>query len=747
MPTDTLGRSARMIVVRVPHSTRPVLAVWLIVTITVVVWSLLQAQPIEQRTLYSDVSTHVMIAGSVWHDGDLEYSLDDLARFREDFPAESGPRGLFFKKAASGALVFAKPYLYGASAAPFYGWLGVDGFMMLNGLCLFVIGVAVTLALVPAFGTVWALVAALGFTLPGPFLAWVPVPHPDLFIAALLAAAGFLILQAQPLLQWPRLVGAVLLGAAIHEKPAFIVLVPFMLLAMPGPSRSLAKWLGVVVLTAASWLAFSSPNLIADGTLLAYQGDRFYAGRAPFPLEEGWVLPTTPGITGHVFSLTLLATSLLGNLTLLPEKLVDFFVGRQTGILVYFPVALLLLLAGLRYQLQRGLWLLFGFFLYLGLHWLAFPTNGYGGVGSYGPRYMMQALPLVALAFLRVVPDFGMRRFLGWQIALVVACVFALGVHQRAFAMDNSLVRMHARWFVERPLSLFPSENWLLPSTASPLRHIYEHGPSRRETLYDKSVLDGEVAMRRFFAGHGDRKILFQLGEPRPVSALELWPVGNEMVTVRKDGTILWRGELAAGQPVRIDPLYMKFEAQAFDLLSKNFIRRTYLEVISSRPAEHPPLLRFSKELRVFDAFGRDIEVAAFAAHGVSLLRGWSTIEPWGVWSQGGLAQLVLRSGEAAGAYEAILRMHAYVPAEDPLRRVRVSVNGRELENLEFSPGEGERELKFNFRIEPGEEYINLGFKILNPVSPAMLGRGGDGRMLGVGLKGIKLKRIEDGNG
>lgn len=128
------------------------LSIWLFIGVALLTWALGVATSKNERTIYSDIATHVMIASSVWEDGDLKYSLDDLNRFREDYPIVSGPRGLFLKQAGDGSLFFAKPYLYGAVAAPFYGLLGIDGFIVLNVLCLVAIGLTAGFALRSTLG-------------------------------------------------------------------------------------------------------------------------------------------------------------------------------------------------------------------------------------------------------------------------------------------------------------------------------------------------------------------------------------------------------------------------------------------------------------------------------------------------------------------------------------------------------------------------------------------------------------------
>ena len=92
---------------------RVFLAIWLMLGSVLLAWALGVATPKSERMVYHDVATHVMIGSSVWGDGDLVYTLEDLQRFRDDYPAADGPSGLYLKQASDGFLYFSKPYLYG----------------------------------------------------------------------------------------------------------------------------------------------------------------------------------------------------------------------------------------------------------------------------------------------------------------------------------------------------------------------------------------------------------------------------------------------------------------------------------------------------------------------------------------------------------------------------------------------------------------------------------------------------------
>ncbi len=88
---------------------------------------------------WSDGATYYAMAASLAFDGDLEFRAEDLARVRQAYPG--GPQGVFLKRVASAdggtRLVYAKPLVYPAVAAPLVRVLGADrGLLLLNAIVL-----------------------------------------------------------------------------------------------------------------------------------------------------------------------------------------------------------------------------------------------------------------------------------------------------------------------------------------------------------------------------------------------------------------------------------------------------------------------------------------------------------------------------------------------------------------------------------------------------------------------------------
>lgn len=124
---------------------------------------------------------------------------------------------------------------------------------------------------------------------------------------------------------------------------------------------------------------------------------------------------------------------------------------------------------------------------------------------------------------------------------------------------------------------------------------------------------------------------------------------------------------------------------------------------------------------------------------------GWSRPESWGAWSNGVEANLILPVKPSVRGKPLRVRIQgiAFVPAEDPIRRVQVYAGGTQLESWTFeNPDNGfDRDFTVPAELTAGEEPLVITFRIENPSSPLSLGLSGDGRQLGIGLTRIRLAR------
>lgn len=712
-------------------------------------WALTLATPKAERVLYSDQATHVMIAASVWNDIDLKYSLEDLHRFREHYPKETGPRGLFLKQGVSDDLFYAKPYIYGMIAAPFYAVFGVDGFVIFNVICLVLIGSVVGLVLSGVVGTGWGLFASLAFVLPSAFLPWVFVVHPDLFIAALLAVGSYLLLNDKTSRGW-QIVAALILGAALHEKITFLLAIPFVALAIPAVGWGRRVLIGAVIIF--SWLLFTGVDLAVDGSFLSYQGLRFVVPGAPFPLEVGWT-PPARSMTAHVFDPIAVVLAIVGNLSLLPEKLIDFLVGRQTGIIPYFSLAFGLLIIRPFFVWGRSAIVLLGFFAYLLLHWLVFPTNGYGGAGSYGSRYMLQALPLIPISFIGVAPRPYLNKLPATldilKFFLAGLTIFALIIQQRIFIQGHESVMRYLEANVSPPLNAFRLEKWLLPFTLGLSSSYLDETDKGRFRIYRPDETNRGSWSRIGADSVNSSFVLYKNDAQKKFPPVSLVLPVDAKVHISSSGHVVWSGVVSAAQPQRIEIDGLVHFRSAFDLLFKRHIALAELVVKAELAGAYADEQRRAVSLRfdappppLFEAVGERLTVTEFVAHGADLRAGWSQLEPWGIWSDGNFADIYLRVGEGRQKFLVELGAHAYVPSRRQALEVEFRCSGAKPRRVLFEQG-ASKSIELTCEKPQHHEYLLVTAVVRNPTSPQAEGQSTDSRRLGVGLKTFKIELVE----
>ena len=86
--------------------------------------------------LFGDEAVYYMMAQSFAGDLDLEYSRKDLMRVYES-GWHAGPQGVFLTRLENGKIYYAKSFAYSLLLAPFLTLFGMNGFLILNMLMLF----------------------------------------------------------------------------------------------------------------------------------------------------------------------------------------------------------------------------------------------------------------------------------------------------------------------------------------------------------------------------------------------------------------------------------------------------------------------------------------------------------------------------------------------------------------------------------------------------------------------------------
>lgn len=704
----------------------------MVVGVLVLLSALWGKRPDAQWQPFGDQSSHLMATMSLWHDFDLQYTREDLDRFNARFPAAQGPRGAFLKLNADGALYFAKPPLFAVLAAPFYGLLGTSGLVVFNLLALALMAMLTVQSIRETYGQPMAEAMAAALFLLGPFMAWSMVAHPDVLIALLLFAGGFLLLRRT---DHPTLLASgLLLGLAVSEKPTFALLLPF--LWMAAPSHRVAH-LGVLALgLALGWMLPASLQLYQDGHLFSYLGVRFGLEQAPFPLEPGWV-PPTGNTVAHVFAVPELAKALLSNLHLVPEKLLDLLLGRQTGLLPYFPVVLVLVLGAVLSWRRRALALVVAFLLHHLLLALAFPTNGFGGAQSYGSRYLMQTLPLLPLALLAATPHARAPRVLAGLGAFAVALTLVL--QHRTLPPSEDTVARPGRFLTQPPGTWFRLEPSLLPWLPMEDPGFRTPSPAREASLFFPDGSERGMLTVGAQGGHS-ALVLHQHDATRPLPRLTLAVSAPVQASVFQGARRVWQGALTPGRPQHLPDLPAPLHHHAYDLFSQRQVRWDDITIYwEPRGTGAPPLqalVEFEKPPpQSFPAPGTFIAPSAFRSNGIRTRFQWSHVEDWGMWTDGGYAEIELPLPAPGESLEVTLRARAVVTAERPLQQVEVLVNGRPFTTWAFST-DSPQDLTLPVAAFPEGRAI-IGFRVRDPVSPRALGLGADDRRLGLGLLGL----------
>ncbi|UJW81806.1 hypothetical protein [Hydrogenophaga sp. SL48] len=718
---------------------------WLLIA-SAVLFSALNGK-VQDRdwTPFSDQSSHLLAAMSVWHDRDLKFEKIDLDRFNARFPAAGGPKGTFLKQSPSGDFFYAKPVLYALLTAPFYGVFGTSGFILFNLLAIALMASLTFRIATPVYGAWQAHGMTAALFLLGPFMAWAMVIHPDILISALLFGGGYLLLTGHT--RTALLAAGGLLGMALYEKPTFAVILPLLFLAMP--SLSFRKMVLAALGVSVGWLLPTAINLSQDAHMLAYQGVRYGLQRGPFPFEAGWI-PPLPLKQAHIFEPANLQLALQQNMALLPQKLRDFALGRQTGLIPYFPVALVFLFTAVAKRNRLSWMVCAGLAGYLLLNALAFPSNGFGGGQTYGSRYLMQALPLIVLALLPVdqrPPESAKPR---WRrgarsSAAVIAIALTIAIQHRSFPPNGVNVENPTPFLTTFPGILFPLEESLLPfiPVYSPkfnllsegeeaslfLTEGFEHG-----TAKDK---DGHIGMTFTVFLHDTEKRIPPIRVISSIPATMTANIGNRHAL---------QGSVGQSEDPFIELHPTDLRHKAFDLLSGKMTRwgtvRVTLNAVTENSSSAFATVDFRRPLPSgAPRLDTDIGTGAFSSQGIETRFGWSQDPAWTqwIWTDGPYAELRIPvPAGVSSAMDVSVEAHSFLAPGHAQQQVEVYVDGQHLQDWKFDSPEPQR-LLLTVDNAASKDAIRLGFKPLNPAVPHDLGLGKDMRKLGMALHSIRL--------
>lgn len=125
--------------------------------------------------------------------------------------------------------------------------------------------------------------------------------------------------------------------------------------------------------------------------------------------------------------------------------------------------------------------------------------------------------------------------------------------------------------------------------------------------------------------------------------------------------------------------------------------------------------------------------------------QGWSHLESWGVWSEGNTAVLNLKTLHPDKPVKLRIQIEAetYVNEKHPLQRVGLTVAGQPAATWEVHYPESKLVESVVVSLNAGQD-MPLVFSLPDAISPHTVGESTDTRLLGIGLKALKIEVLDD---
>jgi hypothetical protein len=340
------------------------------------------ANDFREHTIAGDQVSFLWQAQSLANSGhDLTYDQADFERFA-DLDWGEQPSGLFFQRYQDG-WAFAKPYGYSLMAAPALAVFGdVRGMAVANAFLLLALTAVIVAILRTRYrGAVVPLVTGAFLLVAQPYL-YAYVLHAELFLALLTAVTLGLVL-------WYWRSGNVVLALlafagmafGVSEKP------PMLALFLPVVVLVLVQQRGWWPRLGATWNPYSGERYAA-ALGVPFDGQATHAPRAWRNAERD-----------RYFTTDVIDRAVNRSPNRL-EILAWYFFGRHTGLLVFLPTGLFLLVAALaRWRhLDARAWAVLGGIVGYILFYVLLLPRAYVGGASLGNRYFLQIAPSIIVA-------------------------------------------------------------------------------------------------------------------------------------------------------------------------------------------------------------------------------------------------------------------------------------------------------------------------------------------------------------
>lgn len=381
-----------------------------------------------------DEGTYFAMIESAALDGDLEFARPDLDRV--EAASQPGRKYLILHRVGE-RFFYSKPAAYPLLAAPFFRLAGRNGLLLFN---CFVLGLSLWLAWIylERLGSGAAALALATFAGAGALLGYLAWTMSDaLQVACALAGTALCLggavrsesneqaahaVLAHRLAPW---IGGALLGLLTAMRITNLVIAVAVLGALVLKRRWSSATVAGIALAATLGLTFGLNHQLLDAAR------PYKTVRASFDPGSGY-----PGGTSGARSLRRFEGKTLATVRIFPEvrprvtlyAAFYFLVGRHTGLLVYLPASLVLLLAASHKPDRVTLALLAGAGCLSAIYLLWLPHNYFGGGAALGNRYFLTAYPLLLFAPTRLPR--ARWQLMAWLIAAVAFGSAVVSVHR-----------------------------------------------------------------------------------------------------------------------------------------------------------------------------------------------------------------------------------------------------------------------------------------------------------------------------
>lgn len=408
-----------------------------VAAVAVGLFAYMATQRPSQEVLWGDEGTYVAMTASLARDLDLSFDEADRAWALERVP-DKGVAVILQR--VGGSVAYSKPLLYPLLAAPAYKVFGETGMLLLNvlGLGAGLLLAWVYLERVAGAGHGSLMLAVLGgASAMLPYLLWrmsealqvgLALGGTVLICGAMTARSPNSAARWHPWLEgrWAPAVGGALLGLLISMRVSNAALAGGAVLAC----LLMRRWRRAVTAAVGAALALGAILLVtqlAVGTASPYTAERtsFNAGIGyptgdASPESEAALARFDQRPATHRLGLGVGVDTLFSTYY--------FIAGRHTGLLPYFPLALVMLWMLARRRDKIGLGLLAGVVALTLFYLLYMPNNYFGGSTFLGNRYFLVAYPVLIVGLRRLPSPRALTAVAA--VALAFGFSAAISVHR-----------------------------------------------------------------------------------------------------------------------------------------------------------------------------------------------------------------------------------------------------------------------------------------------------------------------------